>query len=260
MTSGSGYRERNSTADRALTLLEMFTDDRLEVSAAEVAENLGVARSTAYRYLQTLVQSQFLSEDGRGGFRLGMKVLQLARLARQGFGLSEMALPVMRELANEFHQTVLLTRQMGSAIICLEREESSAQYVRFSFERGSILSLNAGASAMVLLAWLPESQARELLTTVKLQRFTSTTLTDPDEILARLRLIKAEGHAFSVGEVDATSAGIAAPIFRPNGEVLAAVSVALVRSRVSDLDVDRITARVVESAALLTEQVAVLDV
>src|SRR5580692_10931732 len=75
MADSSGYRERNSTADRALNVLQMFSDDRAEISAVEVAENLGVARSTAYRYLQTLVQSQFLDETGRGTFRLGMRIL-----------------------------------------------------------------------------------------------------------------------------------------------------------------------------------------
>lgn len=259
MAEGSGYRERNSTADRALTLLQMFRDDHLELSAAEVAENLGVARSTAYRYLQTLVQSQFLQEDGRGGFRLGMKVLQLARLARRGYGLAQIGVPAMRLLAEQFHQTVLLTKQMGNAVICLEREESSEQYVRLSYERGTVLSLNAGASALVLLAWLPEAEVRQLLSTVKLQKFTAATLTDPDEIIARLASIRANGYAATSGEVDATAMGIAAPIFKPNGQVLAAISVVLIESRVSRAEIDKMIAGVVESAAALTEQASLLE-
>jgi DNA-binding IclR family transcriptional regulator len=259
MADGSGYRERNSTADRALTLLQMFRDDHLEVSAVEVAETLGVARSTAYRYLQTLVQSQFLIEDGRGGFRLGMKVLQLARLARRGFGLAQIGVPAMKGLAEKYHQTVLLTKQMGNAIICLEREESPEQYVRLSYERGTVLSLNAGASALVLLAWLPEVQVRDLLATVRLKKFTHATLTDHDEIIERLRKIRSDGYAVTQGEVDETAMGIAAPIFQPNGEVLAAISVVLIQSRVTQDDIDTIIAGVVESAADLTHQAALLD-
>lgn len=64
----SGYRERNSTADRALIILGMFTDDRLQISANDVAEALGSARSTAYRYLQTLVGASFLEEAPNGAF------------------------------------------------------------------------------------------------------------------------------------------------------------------------------------------------
>jgi DNA-binding IclR family transcriptional regulator len=259
MAEGSGYRERNSTADRALTLLQMFRDDHLELSATEVAEHLGVARSTAYRYLQTLVQSQFLSEDGRGGFRLGMKILELARLTRRGYGLAQIGVPAMRELAHEFHQTVLLTKQMGNAIICLEREESPEQYVRLSYERGTVMSLNAGASALVLLAWLPEAQVRDLLATVSLKQFTSSTLTDPDAIVERLRTIRTDGYALTSGEVDEAAMGIAAPIFRPDGGVLAAISVVLIESRVLKKEIARIVDGVVQSAANLTQRAALLD-
>ena len=260
MTRGSsGYRERNSTADRALNVLQMFTDDRPEISAVEVAENLGVARSTAYRYLQTLVQSQFLNETGRGGFRLGMRVLELARIARQGYGLSDLAVPAMRELADRFHQTVLLTKQMGNAVVCLEREESREQHVRLSYERGTVLSLNAGASALVLMAWLPEDRARQQLASVALRAFTPNTLTDPDAIVARLAQIRQDGYAVTHGELDPMAAGIAAPIFRPDGEVLAGISVVLIESLVPAGQIDEIIKAVVATAGSLSSKAALLE-
>ena len=55
--AASRYRERNSTADRALDILGMFDESKPSIGASEVAEQLGVARSTAYRYVQSLVQS-----------------------------------------------------------------------------------------------------------------------------------------------------------------------------------------------------------
>lgn len=259
MSTGSGYRERNSTADRALTLLQMFDDDRLVISANEVAEEMGVARSTAYRYLQTLVQAQFLSEDGRGGFRLGVKVLQLARLARKSYGLAEVCTPAMQALAAEFNQTVLLTKQVGDMVICLEREESTSQYVRLSYERGTLLSVNAGASALVLLAWLPEAEVRRLLSGLELKRFTDATVTDVDKLVERLASIKAVGYCISTGEVDESAMGIAAPIFGRDGRVVAAISIVLIRSRVSEDEVGRILEGVTSSARALTEQLSLLE-
>ena len=60
--------------------------------------------------------------------------MELARIARRGYGLSDMAIRVMREIAAGFHGTVLLTKRLGSAIICLEREEWPGPYVRLSYE------------------------------------------------------------------------------------------------------------------------------
>lgn len=258
MTSASGYRERNSTADRALTILDMFRDDRLVLSAIEVADTLGVARSTAYRYLQTLVQSQFLLEDGRGGFRLGMRVLQLSRLARRSYGLADLAVPQMRALTQRFHQTVLLTRRMGDTIVCLEREESDQQWLRLSYERGTVMSLNAGASAQVLLAWLPEADLRALLARATLTRFTPSSVTDPEALIERLADIRATGHAITYGEVDPDAVGIAAPIFSAPDDVIAGLSVVLLRSRVTEEEIHAIADTLMATARKLSDEVALL--
>ncbi|MCU1481853.1 MAG: IclR family transcriptional regulator [Subtercola sp.] len=259
MVEKSGYRERNSTADRALLILQMFGDDRPEVSAIDVADLLGVARSTAYRYVQTLVQSQFLVDTGRGSFRLGLRILELARIARGGLQLADLAVPRMKQLAEQHQQTVLLTKQMGPAVICLEREESRTQYVRLSYERGTVLSLNAGASALVLFAWLPEDEIRRLVSTTPLAKFTTKTLTDPDAIVARLAEIREKGVSVTDAEVDPTAMGIAAPIFNGAGVVVAALSVVLIRSLVAPESIDRIIESVSTTARELSAETSLLD-
>jgi DNA-binding IclR family transcriptional regulator len=229
-----GYRERNSTADRALTILGMFTDAQPTISAGDVAAQLGVARSTAYRYVQSLVGENFLEEAPSGGFRLGMRILELARLARRSYGVVDVAVPVMRELADRYRQTVLLTRRVGAAIVCVERQESEEQYIRLSYERGSILPINAGASALVLLAWLPEQELRSLLEAQQFQRFTDLTITDFDELLVRLKKIRESGIAVSFGEVDPDMLGIAVPVFDARGRVTVGLSMVVVQSRVPE--------------------------
>jgi DNA-binding IclR family transcriptional regulator len=259
MAGNSGYRERNSTADRALSILQMFDDDRPEVSAVDVAELLAVARSTAYRYLQTLVQSQFLVDTGRGTFRLGLRILELARIARSGLQLADLAVPRMKQLAEQHRQTVLLTKQMGAAVVCLEREESRTQYVRLSYERGTVLSLNAGASALVLFAWLPEDEVRRLVVSASLTKFTPKTLTDPNAIVTRLAEIRREGVAVTDGEVDPMAVGIAAPIFNAAGVVVAALSVVLIRSLVPLESIQRIVDSVSAVARELSVEASLLD-
>ncbi len=228
----SGYRERNSTADRALDILGMFADDRPVVSGTEVAERLGTSRSTAYRYLQSLVANRFLEEAPGGGFRLGLRVLELARLARRTYGLSDVALPVMHRLAARTQESVLLTRRVGDLVVCLDRAESVVHTVRISYERGSALPVNAGASALALLAWADPAETRAMLERVELRSFTPATLTDVDALMTRLAEIRERGYSVTRGEVDNDVLGIAAPIRGDTGAVVAAVSVAAVASRV----------------------------
>lgn len=231
----SSYRERNTTADRALDILGMFTDDRPVVSGIEVATALGVAKSTAYRYLQSLVTNRFLEEAPGGGFRLGLRVLELARVARRSYGLTEVALPALNRLAGRVHETVLLTRRVGDLVVCLDRAESQTHRVRISYERGMTLPINAGASALVLLAWSPPEETEALLRATELRRFTPATLTDVDAILARLARIRADGYSVTRSELDHDVLGVAAPVFGEGETVVAAVSVAAVGSRTSQV-------------------------
>ncbi|SHH38693.1 IclR family transcriptional regulator [Streptomyces sp. 3214.6] len=251
------YRDRNSTADRALDILTMFDDVHLVVSGTAVAERLGVARSTAYRYLQSLVAGRFLEEAPGGGFRLGLRVLEIARLARRSYGLSEVALPAMEALVEETHETVLLTRRTGDLVVCVDRAEST-RAVRISYERGSALPINAGASALVLLAWSPDDEVRRLLEVAELRRFTAATLTDVDALMERIGRIRRLGYSITRGELDPDVVGIAAPIRDENKQVVAAVSVAALASRVYPEAEAEIAQKVLATAHEISDRMAVV--
>jgi DNA-binding IclR family transcriptional regulator len=256
-SESSGYRERNSTADRALDVLQLFTEDKPVWSGAEISEQLGVARSTGYRYLSSLVQSGFIAE-GDGGFQLGPRIFQLARVARRRIGLTEVAMPIMHELAAEVNETVLLTRRSGSVVVCLERVEAS-RAIRLSYEPGHVLPINAGAAAEALLAWLSPTEVAQILRDAPPQRFTASTLVEPDAIDARLAQIRQDGLALSRGELDPDVLGIAAPIRGHDSSVRAAVSIAAVSSRVNAKQAKTMSEAVLQAADKITERVVELD-
>jgi len=250
--TNTAYRESNSTADRALTILGLFTDERLVITAQEVANALEVARSTGYRYVQSLIQSRFLEEVPGGGFRPGMRVLELARLARRAYGLSEIALPVMKRLAQEYGHTVLLTRRIGNQVVCLDRQESGNDLIRISYERGSRLPINAGASALILLAWLPIDYVRNLISADQRRPFTPEPSTDVEALISRLDAIRESGYCETRGEVDRDALGIAAPIFDDTGDVVAGISIISLQPRVSDAERAKLITAVKAAAAKLT--------
>ena len=226
------YRASNGTADRALRVLALFDEARPVVTAADVARELGVGRSTAYRYVKGLVAAGFLAAEPGGGLTVGPRVVELAELARPGVGIGAIALPAMRELRDATGETVLLTRRTGLQVVCVERVEAHG-HVRISYERGATLPLHAGAGALVLLAWDPEPTARRLLAAAPLERFTPRTEIDVDRLLGRLAEIRAAGVARSLAELDDDIAGIAAPVRDVGGRVVAGVGIAALAGRVS---------------------------
>jgi DNA-binding IclR family transcriptional regulator len=182
--------------------------------------------------------------------------MEIARLARLSYGLSEVALPAMTALSQDLGETVLLTRRAGDLVVCVERVEPELQGVRISYERGSTQPLNAGASALVLLAWSPDDEVRRLLEGARLRRFTPATVTDVDSLMERMAEIRELGYATSKGELDPDVCGIAAPIRDQGGLVVAAVSVVALASRVDAQVQDDIIKRTLNAARAIGERLA----
>ncbi|MGV9675537.1 IclR family transcriptional regulator [Nocardia sp. NPDC003482] len=251
-SAASAYRERNSTADRALDILLLFSVGKPVWTAGEIAAELGVARSTGYRYLQSLVGNGFIEETS-GGFRLGPRIFELARLARAGIGLSEVALPVMRSLVATVGETVLLTRRSGRSVVCLDLVEAP-HVVRLTYERGHVLPINAGAAAEVLLAWADPAEVMRVLGQAPLERFTAKTLVDPEALRARLAHIRKRGVAVSQGELDDHILGVAAPIRDATGAVCAAISIAALAVRIPYAELPAVETAVRDAAAAISRQ------
>lgn len=250
-------RDRNATAERAIDVLLLFDEERPVLAAAEVARRLNMSRSTTYRYLQSLRAYGLIEEDAAGGFRLGPRVFQLARVARQGLGLSEVALPPMRELAALTGEAVLLTRRSGNHVVCVERVESRFP-MRLSYERGQVLPLHAGASAKVLLAYLPPAEIDAALAS-PLPSYTPQTVTDPARLRADLAAIRAAGYAVTESEVDANVRAVAAPIRNAADEVVAGITLVAPAFRVDETALPRVLDAVQATAAAISARLADID-
>jgi DNA-binding IclR family transcriptional regulator len=247
-------RGRNATADRAIDILLLFSDERPLFTAEEIAERLGMSRSTTYRYLQGL-RAYGLVEEGEtnGRFRLGPAIVRLARVARKGMGLPDVALPIMRELTAKTGETSLLTRRAGQQVICIERVESTHS-VRLSYERGNVLPLHAGASANILLAYMTPVEIEAVIASGPLIRFTEHTVTDAEQLHEQLAQIRRQGYSMTDGAVDVGVRGVAAPIRGPENAVLAAISVAGPAFRLNDQRLPEVIAEVCAAAGEISRQ------
>ena len=251
---------RNTTADHAIDVLMLFNVQHPLLTAEEVAERLGMSRSTTYRYLLSLRSYGLLEEGtGPGAFRLGPAVFQLARVARQGLGLSEIALPVMRELAAKTGETALLTRRSGVHVVCIEHV-ASPQSIRLSYERGMVLPLHAGAAAKIVLAYLKPSEIEAILNAAPLPRYTEHTVTEPAALRAQLQEIRAQGYSVTDGEVDMGVRGIAAPIIGANKQIVAGISIGGPAFRLDDTALPTALAAVQEAGQVISQRLRDLDI
>jgi DNA-binding IclR family transcriptional regulator len=203
---------RNAVADRALEILLSFTHDTPILTADQLSEVSGLSRSTIYRYLNSLRAQGFVAEETGKGFRLGPKLIEMARIARRCNSILEIAEPHLRQLANECGEMVQLLERVGKETIMLDSIESKYR-IGLTYMRGQMLPSPAGASAKVLIAFAPPEEFGELLRSVSLKRYTPKSIVDSKTLRAQLELAKKNGYALNDEELDEGIRAVASPIF-----------------------------------------------
>jgi DNA-binding IclR family transcriptional regulator len=81
-----------------LALLRCFTAERPLRRIADLAEELGMGRSTTHRYATTLVQLGYLEQDQRRRYRLGLRGADVGLSLLQSMRLRELAQPHLAQL------------------------------------------------------------------------------------------------------------------------------------------------------------------
>src|SRR4051794_25820385 len=165
------------SVDRALNVLDLLAQ-RGEVGVTELAAELAVHKSTAFRLVVALEQRQLVEQVGdRGKYRLGLGILRLAAAATGRLEVTREGRPVCERLAGELGETVnVAILDSGAAVNVLQEYGTSSVPPRDWIGRQT--PLHATSSGKVLLAHAPEP-ARAAALAAPLERFTDATVTDP---------------------------------------------------------------------------------
>jgi len=232
--------------ERGLQLLEKIAAHPDGVAAAELG-SLGLPTASLYRSLNVLQTMGYITGDGKDGYRLSRKLLKMAYQATAG-SLVERALPVMRDLAADCRETVLLGTLYGSEGVVLE-EIASSYPVKVTVAVGHHFPLHSAAPGKAMLAFLPPERRRELLGELKFTRFNERTITDKDLFLKELEVARDRGFAIDYGEEIAEIRCVAAPVLDYRGQVAAALWIGGPASRMPDTSLAALGSLVKDAAA-----------
>lgn len=218
---------------RGLRLLAAFTPGEPELSLTALAERTGVASGTAHRLLATLVSLGYVEQDPESRrYRPGLRVLDLGFAALSRRGLREVATPVLRELHIQIGETVNLAILDGSDVVFIERFESR-DIIGTRLSVGSRLPAHCTSLGRCILAYMPPEERRAILSRGALVAMTPKTLTSVPALEADFARTLERGYAIIDEELSVHHRGVAAPVLDRQGTVVAAVSIALMASRVT---------------------------
>jgi IclR family transcriptional regulator, acetate operon repressor len=138
-----------------------FLQDRGAVRVSDVADHLGVARSTAHRVLAMLVFHGFAVQDARRIYRPGPAMRPLADALVSPPDLITTAHPHLRSLGREVGETVHLMVLQGNGVRFVDGVEGP-QALRVGNRIGMLLPAHATSGGKALLAELPDEELRAL--------------------------------------------------------------------------------------------------
>lgn len=212
------------SVDKALSILECFSNNTAKLSLKELSEKTGLYKSRILRLCGTLMAHGFLIRSDEAMYSLGPKLMMLGKVYERTNSLVSLARPVLHELAMLTGESTKLFVIEGAKRLCLIREEGFHP-LRYAVNEGETFELHAGASGKVLLAFSSEEFRHKILSK-KLEKITSTTITDRTRLEQEFELIRQRGYASSIGEVVPEVAGIAAPVFDHADHLVGALTIA----------------------------------
>lgn len=212
------------SVDRAITVLELL-GHLGSASVVQVAQQLGVHKSTASRLLSALeTRGMVVQNHERGKYQLGFGILRLAHAIPARLSLVTEARDEMRRLAEEHRETVNLAVLREGVAVNVAQEIGPTSLGTHDWI-GSLTPVHATSSGKVLLAALPSAERAELIKKVGLKSFTGRTITSRRQLERQLLEVAAQGYATALEELEIGINAIAVPVRDHLGTVVAAVSV-----------------------------------
>jgi DNA-binding IclR family transcriptional regulator len=240
------------TLERGLSILQFFKRSP-DAAIPEVAESVGLSRSTTYRIAERLRELGFLEVNrSTNRWRLGREAVQLGVVALQSTDVMQVAPELLRMLLEMAGEAVNLAVFDADSMVLLYREQGP-QSVTISSRLGSHRPMHASAVGKVFLSAMEERERRVLINRLSFKRFTESTITSAVALDREVAEIRARGYSIDRSEFEATLACAAAAVFDHRRQPVAAISVSGPAERIMP-QVDRIGGLVADTAKAISER------
>lgn len=240
-----------TAVERMIDILEAFQATQRPLSLTELAEMVGIPKSTCHAIVQTLMARGYLYTLTRPrALYPTRRFFDVTRDIVDKDPFIERATPVLERLRDATRETVILGKRQGESVIYLQVVEG-LHAIRYSAKPGEFKPLHSSSIGKALLGGLKETELRAWLDGRQLPAVTTATLTDHEALIQELRESRRAGYFVTRGE-NVSDVWAVAAYFTLNQETLA-IAVAGPRNRMEGC-VTECAKVLVATCSLLTRQ------
>ena len=197
---------------RLITVLETVAIAGRAVSPGDLQRATGLPRPTCYRLLQTLAEHRLLDEpEGASRYLIGERLKRIAILGQADVDVRQAAAPTLKETAIELGEAVFLSRFRDRIVEIIHVETPNDAARSFIHPGLGNRPMHACSCSKAIAAFADQAFQSEILSN-PLRAYTERTKTLPDEIEREFAVIREQGYAECVEEIEVGVSSVAAPI------------------------------------------------
>jgi DNA-binding IclR family transcriptional regulator len=245
---------KNLSVQKAFALLRAFRGSDEWVSNAELSRRARLSKASAHRLMRTLEEIGAVVRDSRGCYRPGMVLASLSKNIAIGDLVRVTAEEALTDLAARL-KGIVHVGVLEHGMVTYAAKIGDPIGVPVPSRVGAQLEPYCSALGKVLLSGLPDAQLDEFLRDGKLIALTPQTITDRSRLRAEIETVRQRGYAIDDREVDQTVCCIGAPVRDPNGQTVAAISMADSAAHMGPGWRDEISAALISAAATISRKV-----
>lgn len=250
MTELRSESRGTSVIVNVLDVLRCFTVERPLVGVTEIADQVGLHKSSVSRILSTLEQEQVVDRDEQTRkYRLGVGLIAIAGPLLANLDVRQVAYPVLQDLREATSETAVLNIWDGSESVSVEQLPST-RLVKHTSVMGSRYRTGLSASVQIFLSHEEPQRRTQLLSDGQIE----LPDTDVDSYLARLDLVRQRGYAVNYGETSVEEVGVAAGIFDHRGELVACAMTAAPFYRIGADELEELCQKTLSAAQRISSR------
>jgi IclR family pca regulon transcriptional regulator len=208
---------RSRSLEYGVAILESFTASRPVLRISELADIVGISRSTTHRYVTTLVELGYLEQDSKRRYRLTRNAARAGMAAISRVRQETPARAILEDLREQTGHTASIGLLDGARVLYVVRlyGHRTGQFeADGDLGVGAHVPAHSTAVGKALLASLLDSELRSLLPSMRLNGAKPNTTSTQASLAEKIETVRKDGIAVSNGEYTKDARSIAAPITR----------------------------------------------
>jgi IclR family transcriptional regulator, acetate operon repressor len=245
------------SGERLVHVIKLIASGPHTFSLREIAERAALPASSVHRLLKILEKTGLVERGSGQTYRRGRELHRIASQVVSRFDLGRSARPLLQDLVDRFHETAVLCAYSPTVRRAVVAEVVlTPNPLRFNVDKGLEVALPWGSLGRAVLAFIPRSEVEMVVRNEHSGPLTGIPRPARDELEAELVQIRERGYArYCEPQIDL--AGIAAPVFDGNGEILGSLGVIMLSSRFSAAFESELAAAIRSAAGDLSQQAAI---